>query len=90
MTSGVLVSTMIATGLAFLSLLALLWWKRIDSNNTVFVSCIILLLYVVSVLALLPADVNDKVILGLISIASGIVGFLARGIFESSKNQSSD
>ncbi len=73
-----------------MSLLALLWWKRIDSNNTVFVSCIILLLYVVSVLALLPADVNDKVILGLISIASGIVGFLARGIFESSKNQSSD
>jgi len=89
-TSGGLVSIMIATGLAFVSLALLLWTKRIDSNNTVFVSCIITLLYVVSVLALLPADVNDKVILGLISIASGIVGFLARGIFESSKNQSKD
>ncbi len=72
----------ISTLVAFGTLVYLLKVKRIDSTNTVFVSCIIALLYIVSVLALLPSDVNDKVILGLVSIASGLIGFLARGIFE--------
>ena len=73
---------LLATIAAFGSLLLLLWWKRIDSDNTVFFACVIVLVFVVAVLALLPPTASDKLVVGLISIGSGVVGFLSRGLVE--------
>ena len=67
---------------AFLALAHLLREKRIADNNTLFFACIIVLLYIVTVVAFLPDKTNDKVVMGLISIASAIVGFLSRGVVE--------
>jgi len=72
-----------ATLLAFVSLGYLLHVKRIDSNNTLFFACVIVLLYVVCVVAVLPQDADNRVVMGLVSIGSALVGFLSRGIVES-------
>lgn len=71
------------TVVTFLLLGFLLWVKRIDSDNTVFVACVIVVIYIVSVVGLLPPTANDKVVVGLISIGSAVVGFLSRGLVDS-------
>ena len=73
-----------STLVTFLLLGFLLWEKRIDSDNTVFVACVVVMTYIVSVVGLLPPTANDKVVFGLVSIGSAIVGFLSRGLVGSS------
>lgn len=75
---------------AFVSLLLLLRWKRIDSDNTVFFACVILLVYVVAILALLPQAASDKLVVGLISIGSGVVGFLSHGLVRGTRGKSGE
>jgi hypothetical protein len=72
----------VSTFFAFAALTILLAVKRIDSNNTVFVACIIVVMYIVSVIGLLPANANDKAVVGLVSIGSAVVGFLSRGLLD--------
>ena len=76
------------TFLAFATLTYLLKVKRIDSNNTLFVGCLIVVLDIVAVLGLLPSEANDKIVIGLVSIGSGIVGFLSRGIVDAARDTS--
>lgn len=66
--------------IAFLALAHLLREKRISDSNTLFFACVIVLLYLISVIAFLPAQTGDKIMMGLISIASAIIGFLSRGV----------
>ena len=76
------IPVLVTTAIAFAALVYLLHEKRIGDNNTLFFGCIIVLLYIISVIVLLPVDASDKITMGLISIASAIVGFLSRGIVE--------
>jgi hypothetical protein len=75
-----------STLVAFLLLGFLLWVKRIDSDNTVFVACVVVVIYIVSVVGLLPPSANDKVVVGLVSIGSAVVGFLSRGLVDSGRD----
>ena|SRR2546425_3885636 len=78
---------LIATLVAFLVLGYLLSVKRIDSNNTLYFACVIVLLYIIAVVALLSPAANDKVLLGLISIGSAIIGFLSRGVVDAVRDE---
>lgn len=73
--------------LALLTFCFLLKEKPIDSNNTLFFAAIIIILYIVGVLCLTPKDLGDKVVTGLISISSALVGFISHGVIKSTKRK---
>ena len=76
--------------LALLSFCYLLKEKPIDNNNTLFFAAVIVILYIVGALCLTPRDLDDKVVTGLISIGSALVGFISHGILEKVKKEKTD